>query len=385
VPDSYIITYHTNTTEDQASAHWDLMASVGAEIKHKYNAQTFKGFSAKITDEKIVSALREDPLVMAIQVNGFAYITQHRPCDVNKVEDPVASWGLARMSHRGPLNSGFKGNAYQYSSHAHHLGQGTEIYVIDTGIHVNHEDFGGRAKWGVAYADGGTQTDGNGHGTHCAGTAGGTKYGIAKLATLVAVKVLGASGGGTWEDVVAGVTYVERTGTLGKSLGSMSLGGAGSNTALTNAIQSCINKGIPIIVAAGNSGTDACSFTPANIPGVVSVAATERSGSNPELPLDNRASWSNYGARCTHIFAPGRDITSAWIGSSNRETSTISGTSMACPHVAGFAATILSSETVITPADLLKQLQEQHSQKDLVNNAQGTPNLLLHNGCDYKP
>jgi len=378
IPDEYIITYHLNTTVDQASSHWDLMDSVGIEFIHKYNAGYHKGFAAKITDAKIVTALQEDPLVMAIQVNGLASIQQH---SCNNNQDPCPSWGLARLSHRGPLNTKPLTNVYKHSDT--HSGEGVDIYIIDTGIQIQHTDFEGRARWGASFADGGSLDDRNGHGTHCAGTAAGLTFGVAKKANLVAVKVLSASGGGAWADVIAGVNHLANNGAPGKSVGSMSLGGGGSNTGLTTAIQNCIkNMGIPIVVAAGNSNADACGFTPAGIDGVISVGATERAGVLPNPEFDNRASFSNYGARCVHIMAPGRDITSSWIGSSNRETNTISGTSMACPHVAGYAAALLSSETVIPPEELLKQIQET-AQKVGITNLNGSPDLLLSNTCNH--
>jgi len=373
MPDEYIITYHSNTTVEQASAHWALMDSVGIEFIHKYNAGSHKGFAAKITNEKIVIALQEDPLVQAIQVNGFAEISQ----TCGAVQDPTPSWGLARLSHEGPLSNKALVNKMRYTASL--SGEGVSVYVIDTGIQIDHQDFQGRAKWGVAYADG-TFVDGNGHGTHCAGTVAGFTFGVAKRATVVAVKVLSAGGSGTWADVIAGVDFVTKDGVTGKSLASMSLGGGGSNAGLTAAITSCIQAGIPVIVAAGNSNADACSFTPSGIDGVISVGATEKVGVSPSPERDNRASYSNWG-KCVDIFAPGTDITSAWIGSTNRETATISGTSMACPHVAGYAAALFSSETIISPEDLKKQLIAS-SQSGLISNVPaGTENRLLYNQC----
>jgi len=373
MPDEYIITYHTNTTEDQASAHWALMATVGVEFIHNYNQGSHKGFAAKITDQKVISALQEDPLVAAMQVNGFAHINQH---SCNLVQNNCPSWGLARVSHEGDVSRGLINNMRHSSSHT---GQGVDIYIIDTGILTTHSDFGGRARWGLALADGGTQVDGNGHGTHCAGTAAGNTYGIAKLAHLVAVKVLGASGGGTWADVVAGVDYCGNNGVPGRAVGSMSLGGSGQNAALTSAINACVDKGIPIIVAAGNSNGNACSYTPSGIPSVLSVGSSEIAGFEPN-EFDSRSSFSNWGT-CVHVFAPGRDITSAWIGS-NTASSTISGTSMACPHVAGYAATLLSHDPTLSPQGI-KDLIQSTAQKDLISNpGTGSPNLLLHNQCN---
>jgi len=373
MPDEYIITYHENTTDDQATAHWSLMDSVGIEFIHKYNQGAHKGFAAKITNKKVLSALQEDPLVAAMQVNGFAYANQHT-CNV--VQNNCPSWGLARLSHEGDVSRGLINNMRHSSSHT---GNGVNVYVIDTGINVNHVDFGGRAKWGVAYADGGTQVDGNGHGTHCAGTVGGSTYGVAKQANLIAVKVLGASGGGTWADVVAGVDYCGNQGPPGRAVGSMSLGGSGSNPALTSAINACVNKGIPVVVAAGNSNGNACSYTPSGIPSVISVGSCEIAGFEPD-EFDSRSSFSNWGT-CVHVFAPGRDITSAWIGS-NTASSTISGTSMACPHVAGYAATLLSHDPTLSP-QAIKDIIQSTAQKDLIANpGTGSPNLLLHNQCN---
>jgi len=372
VPDSYIITYHKNTTHEEAASHWGFMESFGITIKHRYAAGHHTGFSASITDQGVLSALQEDPLVFAIDANGFAYAYQ-QPCQT--LQSAAPSWGLARLSHEGDVAGGIKPD-YRHSNH--HDGQGVEVYVIDTGIMTTHVDFQGRAKWGIAYADGGTQNDGNGHGTHCAGTVGGRAHGVAKGATLVAVKVLSASGGGTWEDVIAGVNYVATHGRPGFAVASMSLGGSGSNAGLTGAVNNLVDSGIPCVVAAGNSNANACSYTPSGILSTISVCSSEIAGFAPN-EFDSRSSFSNFGT-CTDIFAPGRDITSTWIGS-NTATNMISGTSMACPHVAGYVAGLLSENPARRPNDILALLQS-HGQKDLVSNpGTGSPNLLLHNQC----
>jgi len=372
VPDSYIITYHTNTTHEEAASHWALMESSGITIVHKYAAGFHTGFSAEITDEKVLAALQEDPLVLAIEANGFAYAIQ-QPCET--LQTPVTSWGLARLSHEGDVSRGL---SLRYRFSEKHNGRGVEVFVIDTGIMTTHVDFGGRARWGIAYADGGRQDDGNGHGTHCAGTVGGTIHGVAKFATLVAVKVLSAAGSGTWADVIAGVDYVTNNGRPGYAVASMSLGGSGSNTGLTNAVNAAVSSGIPVVVAAGNSNANACGYTPSGIASAISVCASEIAGFEPD-EFDNRASFSNFGT-CTDIFAPGRDIISTWIGS-NTATNMISGTSMACPHVAGYVAGLLSEDPTRRPDDVLALLQQQ-SQRDLITNpGTGTPNLLLHNLC----
>jgi len=374
VADSYIITYHTTTTHEEAARHWALMETTGITIKHKYAFSYFTGFSATITDEKVLAALQEDPLVFAIEANGFAYAYDAaQTCGTLQTNTP--SWGLARVSHEGSVASGVKED-YRYSTSQE--GAGVDVMVIDTGIHVTHQDFGGRARWGIAYADGGSQVDGNGHGTHCAGTVGGALHGVAKKCNLVAVKVLGASGGGTWEDVVAGVTWTGNNGQPGRCVASMSLGGSGSNAALTNAVNAVVDSGIPVVVASGNSNADACRYTPSGIASTFCVNSMEIAGFFPN-EFDSRSSFSNWGT-CTDLFAPGRDITSAW-HTSNTATNTISGTSMACPHVAGYVAGLLSEDSARRPEDLLSLLQT-HGQMGLVTNpGTGSPNLLLHNQC----
>jgi len=350
------------------------MATAGVEFLHRYNTGFHKGFAAKMTDEA-VAAIQDDEIIMAIEVNGIVNAWQEPAC--NGYIDVAHSWGLSRSCHSGDIAGGLIDHFY-YDT-ATHSGQGTTIFIIDTGIMTTHVDFGGRARWGVAYAPGG-QVDGNGHGTHCAGTAAGTNYGMSKGAQLVAVKVLDAGGSGTWANVAAGVNYVAANGVPFKSLGSMSLGGAGSQQALTTAVNNCVASGIPIVVAAGNSNANACGYSPSGIPSVISVGSSEIAGFAPS-EFDARSSFSNWGT-CVHIFAPGRDITSAWIGS-NTAASTISGTSMACPHVAGVVSTLQSSQPSLSPQAIKDLLQSEWMQEDLISNVgTGSPNYFLYNRCD---
>jgi subtilisin family serine protease len=371
----YIITYHLNTTEEQAFAHWDLMATAGIEFIHRYNTGFHKGFAAKISDEEVIAQLQVNPQVMAIEVNGIVNAWQEPAC--NGGTDTAQSWGLSRVCHSGDISNGLIEHFY-YDIDVFD-GAGTDIFVIDTGILTTHVDFQGRARWGIAIAPGGN-VDGNGHGTHCAGTCAGAAHGMAKNARLVAVKVLSAGGSGTWADVAAGVNFVTQNGTPFKSVASMSLGGPGSQQALTTAINNCVANNIPVVVAAGNSNANACNYSPSGIPSVISVGASEIAGFAPN-EFDARSSFSNWGT-CVHLFAPGRDITSAWIGS-NTATSTISGTSMACPHVAGVVATLLSANSALSPAAVKDLLQSTWMQEDLISNVgTGSPNYLLYNQCD---
>jgi subtilisin family serine protease len=373
IPDEYIITYHENTTVEDAQSHWKLMDGFGVTFLHRYNTGFHKGFAAKITDQSVLDKLQNHPLVMDISVNGIVDAYQ-KTCTGSAT---ALSWGLARTSYNGLITNGlpdnFKWDTGSYS------GAGVYVYVIDTGILTTHQDFGGRAEWGATFcASDPTDRDGNGHGTHCTGTAIGTTYGIAKQARAVAVKVLGASGSGSFADVIAGIDFLtdDAKAKGRKALGSMSLGAAGTQAGITAAINNAVAEGFPVVVAAGNSNANACLYTPAGVASAISVAASEISGAAPDQ-YDSRSSFSNWGT-CTHLFAPGRNIVSAWIGS-NTATSILSGTSMACPHVAGQVACILSSGTYAP--DAVKSLLQSTAQKDLIIDPRGSPNLLLYNEC----
>ena len=276
-----------------------------------------------------------------------------------------APWGLGRISHK------VKGSTqYVYDTTA---GSGTRVYVVDTGINTAHTQFGGRAVWGQNFISGSANTDENGHGTHCAGTVGGSTYGVAKKATLVAVKVLDADGSGSNSGVISGVQWV---GTNAKSLGlssksvlSMSLGGSFSS-ALNSAVQSTISAGVTVVVAAGNENQNAANVSPASAPNAITVGATDIN--------DARASFSNFGA-VLDVFAPGVSILSAWMGS-NTATNTISGTSMACPHVAGLAAYLIALEGLSTPAAVASRIKALALTGKVTSPGTSSPNLLAYNG-----
>lgn len=262
--------------------------------------------------------------------------------DACTTQSPTPSWGLDRIAEQKPFLDG----EYPYPSSA---GASVTSYIIDTGIYVSHPDFGGRAKWGINYADN-QNTDCNGHGTHVAGTVGGTSFGVAKKTTLIAVKVLDCDGSGTNTGVISGIQWVanQHKTKNDTAVANMSLGG-GKSTAINNAVAAAINAGVTMVVAAGNENTDACTTSPASEPLAITVGATNMGVSNTGADLDVRASFSNYG-HCVSVFAPGQAITSAWIPPYTQNT--ISGTSMASPHVAGIAALILDAKTATKPADV---------------------------------
>jgi subtilisin family serine protease len=309
---------------------------------------------------------------MAIEVNMIIRLDEiEQSCDGSTTN--ALSWGLSRISFSGNIADGLP-STFIYPLNG---GTGTTVYVTDTGILTTHQDFGGRASFGVNFSSDTSNADGNGHGTHCAGTVGGTTYGVAKATRLVAVKVLSAAGSGSMAGIVSGVNWVSNNADPNKSVISMSLGGQGTQNALKTAIDNAVSYGIAVVVSAGNSNGNACNQSPAQYPSCITVGATALASGGT---LDARSSFSNYGT-CVTLFAPGTNIRSAWIGS-NTATNTISGTSMACPHISGLSATILGVNSNMSPQALKTNLLST-SQSGLISNVgAGSPNNLAYNGCN---
>ena len=270
-----------------------------------------------------VADLLAAPGVLDVSPNGTMRLSQANP-----------PWGLDRTDQRNlPLNS-----TYSFTS----TGSGVTAYVIDTGIRTTHVDFGGQATSGFDAIDGGPADDCHGHGTHVSGTIGGTTYGLAKDVSLVAVRVLDCNGSGTNAQVISGIEWAIGNHPAGRpAVANMSLGGA-ANSAIDTAIRNLHNDGVTVVVAAGNDAADACSSSPARAPEAITVAASDSN--------DAMASFSN-GGTCVDLFAPGVSVLSAW-ATSDTATNTISGTSMASPHVAGVAARVLSTNPGASPASV---------------------------------
>jgi subtilisin family serine protease len=371
IPGQYIVVYNENATPEQISAH--VQSVEQNNLLGRFEIGSFKGFSAKLSLESL-QKLRRSPLVKYVEVDQVVTATQ--TC----LDQERAPWGLDRIAKTDPAAMD---DHFIYNDVA---GSGVNAYIIDTGILISHNDFApsGRAIWGVNYADT-TNKDCNGHGTHVAGTVGGVQFGVAKKTTLIAVKVLNCAGSGTNAGVINGINwsaddYVKR-GAPG--VANMSLGGSKSQ-ALNDAVASAVGKGLAFVVAAGNSNADACLYSPSSAPEAITVGATYTDASET-TQTDDRAAFSNWGT-CLDVFAPGQLIDSAWIGSDDA-TKTISGTSMASPHVCGVAALYLSIASPVPSPELLKKWLAANAQSNIVDllctssGCKSSPNLFLHLDC----
>jgi subtilisin family serine protease len=341
IADQYIVVMKDGPSINASSVAQD----VGASPMFVYDA-VLNGFAAKLNQGQL-KALQKNPNV--------AYIEQDAEVSIDATQTG-ATWGLDRIDQRNlPLNG-----TYNYNTKAANV----TAYIIDTGINTSHTDFNGAAS-NVYDAFGGTGADCNGHGTHVAGTVGGERWGVAKDVKLRGVRVLDCNGSGSWTGVIAGMNWVANN-AVRPAVANMSLGG-GANTSVDNAATNMVNRGITVAVAAGNSNANACNYSPARASGVITVAASTNT--------DAKASYSNYGS-CVELYAPGSNITSAWIGSTSA-TNTISGTSMASPHVAGVAALYLAGNTGASPATVGSWITSNATSGVISGNPAGTPNRLL--------
>ena len=365
IPNQYIVVFSGNAaTADYFTGRHevDLDAKAG-EVAAKHHAivgrtwkYALKGMVARMTPAQ-AEALAKDPDVALVEEDGVMTIN---------ATQAGATWGLDRIHQQDlPLDG-----TYQYNE----AGSGVTAYIIDTGILTTHSEFAGRASGGfTAISDGIGTNDCNGHGTHVAGTVGGSTYGVAKAVNLVAVRVLGCNGSGSTSGTISGVDWVTQHRIL-PAVANMSLIG-GASSALDAAVQRSIAAGVTYVIAAGNSTADACTTSPSRVPEAITVGATDST--------DNKAYWSNYGT-CLDVFAPGVSITSSW-NTSSTALNTISGTSMAAPHVAGSAALFLSNQPGATPAQVATALTGNATPNKIPDPGAGSANKLVYTGFIAPP
>lgn len=360
----YIVVFKTPSVLDiQSSAAIADFASAQAQnLSSLYNIDVAREFGGILNgvlvnaSSKQINNLLNDPTIDFIEQDQMMYVTPQVSANANQAN---AIWGLDRIDQTDlPLN-----NNYSYDFD----GSGVTAYVIDTGVRVSHNEFGNRASHGYDFIDNDNDaTDCNGHGTHVAGTIGGSAYGVAKNVNIVGVRVLGCNGSGSNSGVIAGIDWVKNNAS-GPSVANMSLGG-GASQATDNAVNNAVAAGISFVVAAGNDNSNACNYSPARAANAITVGSTTSS--------DGRSSFSNYG-NCLDIYAPGSNIKSAWYNSDSA-TNSISGTSMASPHVAGAVALYLDENPSLSPSQIDVMLSQRSSKNKISDAKSGSPNELLY-------
>ena len=360
VEGSYIVTFKGSVTSADVPASARALAERHAgSLRYTYTA-ALRGFAVRMTESR-AQELAAEPSVARVEADGVAYAVDTQPSP--------PSWGLDRVDQRSlPLDK-----SYTYGTTASNV----NAYIVDTGIRMSHRDFGSRAVSGYDFIDNDSNaSDCQGHGTHVAGTVGGGSYGVAKGVKLIGVRVLNCQGtsGDTWAPVLAGIDWVTKN-AVKPAVANMSIGG-GKTQSVNDAVAASIASGVTWVVAAGNNNADSCSYSPSSTPSAITVGATNS--------RDARASgWSNgqgsnYGT-CLDVFAPGDSIVST-SNSGDTASQTMSGTSMAAPHVAGAAALLLAANPTWTPAQVRDKLVADATPDKVTDARTGSPNKLLHTG-----
>ncbi len=348
IPDEYIVVFQDYlSAKDARTAMAGLQLSSKSAIMREYSI--IPGFAGRLSPADL-KAIRANKNVKYVEHNGIVRLNK---------DEAVAADGIDRIDQRNLPRNG------RYNDRGRD-GSGVDIYIIDTGIRPTHNEFSSRVGVLRDFVGDGRTTDCNGHGTHVASTAAGTQFGVADGATVHGIRVLNCAGSGSFAGVIDGINFVAQDCT-GDCVANMSLGG-GLFQAVNDAVTNAVAAGIPFALAAGNENTDACTRSPASTPTAITVAAADDN--------DRRASFSNFGS-CVDIFAPGVSILGADIGNDN-DTQTISGTSMASPHVAGVMAQILDCNPGASPAEV-ETILENAATNGVISDTRGSPNLMLFN------
>jgi len=350
-PQGQQATFHTFLNAHKQTT--SFAAAPTNTVKYSYDPTFFNGIAGQFTQEFIDAFKAAHPEdIDYVEVDGLMHA-------LGSQQNPP-SWGMTRVSERELDLT----KPYTYPDAA---GGGVEVYVIDTGIDASNEDFTGRATMAKSFVANEAATDLNGHGTHVSGTIASQTYGLAKKVNIFGVKVLNGQGSGAYSDVVAGIQYVAGVVKAGKTVINMSLGGSQSQ-AVDDAVNAAFTAGVVVIVAAGNSSDDACQYSPAGAANAFAVGAIDKT--------DTQASFSSFG-KCVKAYAPGEDITSLWIN--GQATNTISGTSMATPHVVGTAALYMSMKSYTNPKDVYADLVSHGTPNALQGVSTDSPNVLAYN------
>jgi len=356
IENEFMVVFRPNATKADRASHISLLGD--AKILHTYD-NVFTGYAVQVS-EHVMERFSTHPDVLYVEQNQVARALQG--CVLGAPNPPAGLWGLSRVSYPAIQNPVAP---VRYST-----ARGADVYIMDTGINYPHNEFTGRASFAF---EGNTPQegpgDGNGHGTHCAGTAAGNLYGISKQATIFDIKVLNRAGSGSFAGVTAGIDFTAAR--SGSRVGSLSLGG-GISQITNDAVNRLAATGTAVVsIASGNGNANACNSSPASASGGVTV--------NSIANNDARSAFSNWGT-CTHVFAPGQNVLSAWIGS-NTATNTISGTSMACPHVTGIVSDMWGRRPGTSGPEIRNRVFAISLLDRVTNPGVGSPNRLAQVDC----